>query len=106
MGFFMNWYHLIAAFFAGMLLTNAVPHFVCGVCGNRFPTPFSKPPGKGLSSATVNVVWGLFNVVIGYVLFRAGRVWVGDYLTLAVFFAGVVAISVMSSINFASKHRE
>ena len=102
----MSWYHLIAAFFAGMFLANAVPHYVYGVCGDRFPSPFSKPPGKGLSSPTVNVVWGLFNVVIGYVLFRAGRIWGGDDLTLVIFFAGVVAISLMLSVNFASKHSE
>ena len=102
----MNWGRLIAAFLAGMFLANAVPHYVYGVCGDRFPSPFAKPPGKGLSSAMVNVVWGLFNVVVGYVLFRVGRVWGGDDVTLVVFFAGVVAISVMLSVNFASKHRE
>jgi hypothetical protein len=98
--------HLIAAFFAGMFLANALPHYVYGVCGDRFPSPFSKPPGKGLSSALVNVVWGLFNVVIGYVLFRVGGVWGGDDVTLGVFFAGVVVMSVMLSVNFASKHGE
>jgi hypothetical protein len=102
----VSWYNYIAAFFAGMFLVNAVPHFVKGVCGDRFPTPFAKPPGKGLSSPMVNVVWGLFNIVIGYLLFRAGKIWGGDDLTLVVFFAGVVAISVMSSMNFATKHSE
>jgi hypothetical protein len=24
---------------------RTVPHFVKGVCGDRFPTPFAKPPG-------------------------------------------------------------
>jgi hypothetical protein len=41
----MNWHHYVACFFAGMFLANAVPHFVKGVCGNRFPTPFARPPG-------------------------------------------------------------
>ena len=54
----MNWYNYLACFFAGMFLANAVPHYVQGVSGDRFPSPFSKPPGKGLSSATVNVLWG------------------------------------------------
>jgi hypothetical protein len=39
------------------------------------PTPFAHPRGKGLSSPTVNVVWALFNPVIGYILFRVGKVW-------------------------------
>ena len=55
----MNWLHYIACFFAGMFLTNVVPHFVHGISGDRFPTPFAHPPGKGLSSPLVNVLWAL-----------------------------------------------
>lgn len=102
----MGWHNYVAAFFAGAFLANTVPHFVYGICGDRFPTPFSKPPGKGLSSPMVNVVWGLFNIVIGYILFRAGKIWGGDDLTLVVFFAGAVAMSVILSGNFAKKDRE
>jgi hypothetical protein len=29
---------------------------------------FAKPPGKGLSSPTINVLWGLLNLVIGYIV--------------------------------------
>ena len=57
----MIWYHYVACFFAGIFLANAVPHFVKGICGDRFPTPFAKPPGKGLSSPLVNVLWALVN---------------------------------------------
>jgi hypothetical protein len=99
----MNWYHYIASFFAGMLLTNAVPHFVYGISGDRFPTPFAKPPGKGLSSPTVNVVWALLNVPLGYILFRVGKVASGDDVALAIFFAGIVAISIQLSVHFANK---
>jgi hypothetical protein len=88
-----------------MFLANAVPHFVYGICGDRFPTPFSKPPGKGLSSPMVNVLWALLNGVIGYFLFRVGKVTSCD-LTRAVFFVGIVAMSVMLSFNFAKKHAE
>src|SRR5580704_14038129 len=102
----MNWYHYVACFFAGMFLANVVPHYVYGVCGDRFPTPFSKPPGKGLSSPTVNIVWALFNLVVGYLLFRVGMVSSGGYLALAVFLAGIAAISIMSSVNFAKKDTE
>jgi hypothetical protein len=68
----MHWYDYIACFFAGMFLANVVPHFVRGISGDRFPTPFADPPGKGLSSPTVNVVWALFNLAVGYILFRVG----------------------------------
>ena len=100
----MSWHNYIACFFAGMFLTNVVPHFVCGISGDRFPTPFAKPPGKGLSSPTVNVVWALANLVVGYVLLRVGKVSSGNVLALLVFFAGIAAISIMSSVNFAKKH--
>jgi hypothetical protein len=100
----MNWHAYVACFFAGMFLTNTVPHFVQGISGERFPTPFAKPPGKGLSSPLVNVVWGLVNLVIGYVLFRRGQVSRGDTVAVAIFFAGIVVISVMGSVNFAKKY--
>ncbi len=42
----MHWYSYVGCFFAGMFLANAVPHFVHGISGDPFPTPFAKPPGK------------------------------------------------------------
>ena len=102
----MFWYNYIACFFAGAVLANVVPHFAKGACGDRFPTPFAKPPGKGLSSPLVNVVWALFNLVVGCALFRAGHVAEGSYAALAVFFTGIAAISVHLSVHFADKDRE
>jgi hypothetical protein len=99
----MNWYDYISCFFAGMFLANTVPHFVHGVSGDRFPTPFAHPPGKGLSSGLVNVLWALLNLLIGYILFRVGKVSSGDDSALAVFFIGIAAISIMLSVNFAKK---
>ena len=102
----MKWYHYIAAFFAGMFLANAVPHFVNGISGNSFPTPFADPPGKGLSSPLTNVLWALLNLLIGYLLFRFGRVKrinAENKLSLLIFFAGIVCISIMLSIAFMDK---
>ena len=64
----MNWPWLVSYFFGGVFAANAIPHFVSGVMGRSFQSPFAKPPGKGLSSSTVNVVWGFFNAVIAYLL--------------------------------------
>jgi hypothetical protein len=64
----MRWYSYVAYFFGGVFLVNAVPHFVNGVSGRLFPTPFASPPGKGQSSPTVNVLWGTLNAVGGYFL--------------------------------------
>jgi len=64
----MEWLHYVAYFFGGAFLTNAVPHFVSGVMGRPFQSPFAKQTGQGFSSSTVNVLWGFFNLVMGYLL--------------------------------------
>jgi len=99
----VNWYDYIACFFSGMFLANVVPHFVHGISGDRFPTPFAHPRGKGLSSPTVNVVWGLSNLVVGYILFRVGKVASGGDSALVIFFAGIAVISTVLSVRFAKK---
>jgi len=102
----MEWYNYLACFFAGAFLANAVPHYVYGICGDKFPTPFAKPPGKGLSSATTNVLWGLLNMVIGFFLFKAGKVCRDYPLTWILVFVGVTLMSVMLSNNFQKKDKE
>jgi hypothetical protein len=99
----MNWYDYIACFFAGMFLANVVPHFVHGISGDSFPTPFARPPGRGLSSPTVNVVWALFNLAVGYILFGVGKVSNGDLPALLIFFVGIGVMSIMASVQFAKK---
>lgn len=64
----MNWLDLAAYFFGGAFLTNAIPHVVAGAMGEPFQSPFAKPPGEGLSTSTVNVVWGFINLLVGYLL--------------------------------------
>jgi hypothetical protein len=62
------WNHYLAYFFGGVFLTNAIPHFVNGVMGRPFQSPFATPRGEGLSSSTTNVVWGFANLVVAYFL--------------------------------------
>ena len=64
----MHWYNVAAYFFGGVFLANFVPHFIAGMSGRAFPSPFAKPPFRGLSSPSVNVLWGLFNLALAYVL--------------------------------------
>jgi hypothetical protein len=99
----MKWYHYIACFFAGLFLTNTVPHFVHGISGDSFPTPFANPPGKGLSSPMVNVLWALANLLIGYLLFRAGKISQSNKWSLLAFFAGIIYISITLSVAFVDK---
>ena len=64
----MQWLYDVAYFFGSAFLTNALPHFISGLMGRPFQSPFAKPPGEGLSSSTVNVLWGFLNLVLAYVL--------------------------------------
>ena len=64
----MRWNHYVSYFFGGAFLANAVPHIVSGITGHPFQSPFASPSGQGLSSAMGNVLWGAFNLVIGYLL--------------------------------------
>ena len=64
----MSWLVLISYVFGGLFLANAVPHFVSGMQGRPFQSPFAKPPGQGLSTSSVNVLWGFANLVVGYLL--------------------------------------
>ena len=67
-------WHDLAYFCGGLFLSNAIPHYVSGVMGRAFQSPFARPPGKGLSSSTVNVVWGFVNLAIAYCLIlRVGQ---------------------------------
>jgi hypothetical protein len=59
---------LLADFAGGVLAMNALPHMVSAALGRRFPSPFAKPPGRGLSSATVNMLWGFANLVAAWLL--------------------------------------
>jgi hypothetical protein len=102
----MNWHEYPACFLAGAFLANVVPHYVQGISGNRFPTPFANPPGKGLSSPLINTAWALLNLVAGAILFHFGKVATGGLAALIVFFAGIAVLSLLMSVRFASKHKE
>jgi hypothetical protein len=97
----MNWLHIVSYFFGGMFLANAVPHFVSGMMGKPFQTPFAKPPGKGLSSSTVNVLWGLANLVFAYLLLlRVGEFNLRSVACMAPLAAGVLLISLPLARHF------
>lgn len=99
----MKWYHYLAAFFAGAFLANVVPHFFHGISGDAFPTPFANPPGKGLSSPVVNVLWACFNLLVGYILLMVSKASTKNKLSMLILFLGIVAISVQLSFAFMEK---
>jgi hypothetical protein len=64
----LPWYIYLLQFVAGLFLANGVPHFVQGISGHWFQTPFASPPGVGESSPVVNVLWGFLNLAVGFAL--------------------------------------
>jgi hypothetical protein len=97
----MNWIHAVSYFLGGAFLANAVPHFVSGIMGRSFQSPFAKPPGKGLSSSTVNVLWGFFNLVVGYLLvWRVGSFDLRSATHAVILGLGVLFIGLISARGF------
>ena len=97
----MRWVHYVAYFFGGAFMANAVPHFVSGVTGHPFQSPFASPPGQGLSTSTTNVLWGLFNVAVAYVLLtRVGTFELRNAPTAVVFGLGILLMSLLLARHF------
>lgn len=97
----MRWYLHFSYFFGGMFLTNFIPHFISGVTGHSFQSPFATPPGEGLSSPTVNVLWGFANLVIAYLLIcRVGKFSLQDYRHVAHLFTGALIMGLMLAHAF------
>jgi hypothetical protein len=101
----MQWRELVAYFFGGALLANAVPHFVSGVLGRSFQSPFAQPRGVGLSSSTVNVLWGCLNLVLGYVLVcRVGDFGLRNTPDVMAFGLGILLMSLFCARHFGRFH--
>lgn len=101
----MPWYDYVSYFFGGAFLANAVPHFVSGVMGRPFQSPFAKPPGEGLSSSTVNVLWGAFNIAVGYLLiWQVGHFDPHSSSDVVVAGLGALLMAVMLARSFGRFH--
>jgi hypothetical protein len=101
----VEWAHYVAYFFGGAFGANAIPHLVSGLMGRPFQSPFAKPPGEGLSSSTVNVLWGAFNLVVAYgLLVHVGAFDLHDLCDVGATAVGALAISVMMARHFGRFH--
>jgi len=97
----VSWLPLLGYFFGGFFLANAVPHVVSGTMGRSFQSPFARPPGEGLSSSTVNVLWGFFNLIVGYLLVcRIGDFQLRSTADIIALGAGALLISLFSARHF------
>jgi hypothetical protein len=100
-----NWPWLISYFFGGLFAANAIPHLVSGLTGRPFQTPFAKPPGQGLSSSTVNFVWGFLNAVVAYLLIaRVGVFHPRATTHILAFGLGILLIGIFSARHFGQFH--
>lgn len=84
----MLWFHVPAYFFGGVFTANFVPHFISGILGRTFPTPFASPPFRGQSSSRVNVLYGLGNLTVAYGLLSQ----VGDFAPRSPLHAGIFGL--------------
>lgn len=101
----MNWLHDLAYLFGGAFFANAVPHFVSGVMGRPFQSPFAKPSGRGLSSSTVNMLWGFANFVVAYLLIaRVGNFDLRAADNVIAAGAGVLLMDVFAARSFGRFH--
>jgi hypothetical protein len=96
----INWLHEVSYFFGGVFLANATPHLVAGLMGRPFQSPFAKPPGQGLSSSTVNVLWGFANLAAGWGLITQ----VGDFDLRSPQHAGALGLGVLLIGLFTARH--
>jgi hypothetical protein len=96
----MEWLHELCYFAGGLVLANAIPHVVSGTMGRPFQSPFAKPRGQGLSSSTINAVWGFFNLVIAYLLICR----VGDFELRATADVVALGLGMLLSCVFLARH--
>ena len=92
---------ILYPFLVGIFFANGVPHFSNGISGRSFHSPFAKPPGKGHSSAVVNVIWGCANFAAAYLILRYSETSVStDYAFVLPFFIGLLLTGVLLGFSF------
>jgi putative solute:sodium symporter small subunit len=98
-GMNVSWYAFMAYFFAGAFLVNGIPHFIHGISGKKFRTPFSRPMTTGESSPVLNVIWGVVNFLIGYALvYGVGQFELGFNLGAFMLILGAIIMAVVLAL--------
>ena len=96
----------IANFFAGAFLCNCIPHLTAGLRGELFPTPFASPPGRGDSSAVVNVLWGTLNLVVAVGLLAWRPLLIGINLNSGLFLIAFLGLGILMATHFQKVRAE
>ncbi len=101
----MHWYHYVAYFFGGAFLANTLPHLGQWNLGTCLSEPLRIAAGQGLSSSTVNVLWGFFNLAVAYLLVcRVGSFNLRKTRHVLILGAGILLMSLMLARAFGRFH--
>ncbi len=101
----MPWIAYLVHFIAAAFLTNGLPHFVSGVSGRPFRTPFVRLGSARLSSPVTNVIWGWFNFLIAFLLFaNIGPLYIGTPGDTVFVAAGMLVTGVLLARIFERDH--
>jgi hypothetical protein len=89
-------YRYIYVFAAGVVTANGLSHFLHGILGyGEFPAPFAKLLGHGTLTDISNIVWGLFNFAVVFLLIIRYKKSVTKWKFVLLFILGVVAMSLL-----------
>jgi hypothetical protein len=90
----------IALFFAGLFFANGIPHFVQGISGKEFHTPFLYRFAPSIPTPLFNVAWGLLNFCLVLLILSRVPFDPGVYSNGISFAAGFACASIGLSILF------
>ncbi|MDE1157021.1 MAG: hypothetical protein PW791_01870 [Neorhizobium sp.] len=98
----------IAHFIAAAMMTNGIPHFVSGVCGRPFRTPFvrltNSGAGEPVSPPVVNVVWGWANFLVAFLIFaNIGPLYIGTPGDTIFVAAGMLIMGIILATIFGRR---
>lgn len=90
----MDWQVYVYSLLAGAIGANGIPHFIQGILGKAYQTPFGRQ-----SSAVINVLWGWLNLVVASMLLYLGHVHPHLLRSFACVALGALAMSSLLAYN-------
>lgn len=102
-----HWHHYVSYFFGGSFFSNGVPHVIMGITGHSFQSPIASMTGQQVSSPIVNVLWGGFNLTLGYLLVcRVGSFELRRTSHVLIAGVGFLIMSLFSAYAFGRLHAQ
>jgi hypothetical protein len=92
------WQVYVYGFLAGLIGANGVPHFIKGIIGEKYSTPFGDS-----SSSTINVAWGWLNFVVAGIFLYYSHYHAHLLRTFAMVAIGALVAGVVLSTFWANE---